>query len=231
MSTDDLKRFENNKLYPNDEYYTMYEDAEKWLSYYKEYLRGKKIICPCDSMDSNIYKWLKDNKFNVERDSQDLFKVDYSKYDIIITNPPFSIFRKIIDFWFEQKIDFICIGSNLAGGYKNVNKYMQEKRLFVYDIKITKFYNPYGEIKRVKTYIYTTLRDYPKPPFLELKVDDGVRNHDSYKELRNTNEWQAVPLSFFTHYNSDQFEIGAEIRIPKKFKRILVKQLDILPQE
>ena len=31
-----------------DEYYTLYEDIAAELPNYKEQLRGKRIICPCD---------------------------------------------------------------------------------------------------------------------------------------------------------------------------------------
>lgn len=37
----------------DDEFYTLYKDAEKGLSIYD--LENKKIICPCDRDTSNIY--------------------------------------------------------------------------------------------------------------------------------------------------------------------------------
>ena len=38
----------------DDEFYTMYKDVVRELHKYD--LRGKKIICPCDNKESNIYK-------------------------------------------------------------------------------------------------------------------------------------------------------------------------------
>lgn len=42
----------------NDEYYTYYEDVVKGLEPYKEYLKGKRVLCPCDTEQSNFVKYL-----------------------------------------------------------------------------------------------------------------------------------------------------------------------------
>lgn len=38
----------------NDEYYTYYEDVVKGLEPYKEYLNGKRVLCPCDTEQRGI---------------------------------------------------------------------------------------------------------------------------------------------------------------------------------
>lgn len=43
----------------DDEFYTLYEDIEKELVHYKEYLAGKSVYCCCDNPDvSNFWKYL-----------------------------------------------------------------------------------------------------------------------------------------------------------------------------
>lgn len=42
----------------NDEYYTYYEDVVKGLEPYKECLKGKRVLCPCDTEQSNFVKYL-----------------------------------------------------------------------------------------------------------------------------------------------------------------------------
>jgi len=42
------ERTHKAKLLRNDEFYTRYEDIANELSKYKEFLKDKRIICPCD---------------------------------------------------------------------------------------------------------------------------------------------------------------------------------------
>lgn len=95
----------------DDEFYTMYKDVVRELHKYD--FRGKKIICPCDTKESNIYKYLKDCYYDVKQSSTDWRKVDYSKYDIVITNPPFSQVREFIRTLVDKKIDFVIIVSDV----------------------------------------------------------------------------------------------------------------------
>ena len=95
----------------DDEFYTMYKDVVRELHKYD--FRGKKIICPCDTKESNIYKYLKDCYYDVKQSSTDWKKVDYSKYDIVITNPPFSQVREFIRTLVDKKIDFVIIVSDV----------------------------------------------------------------------------------------------------------------------
>lgn len=95
----------------DDEFYTMYKDCVRELHKYD--LRGRKIICPCDTRESNIYKYLKDCYYNVKCDYKEWRKVDYSKYDLVITNPPFSQAREFINYLISINIDFIIICSDV----------------------------------------------------------------------------------------------------------------------
>ena len=95
----------------DDEFYTMYKDCVRELHKYD--LRGKKIICPCDTRESNIYKYLKDCYYDVKCDCKEWRNIDYSKYDVVITNPPFSQVREFIKHLVNCKIDFILIVSDV----------------------------------------------------------------------------------------------------------------------
>ena len=37
--------------------------------------------------------------------------IDYSKYDLVITNPPFSQMREFVDLMFDKKMEFLVVGS------------------------------------------------------------------------------------------------------------------------
>lgn len=46
----------------NDEFYTLYEDIEKEMAYYKESLKGKVVYCNCDDPNkSNFFKFFCDH--------------------------------------------------------------------------------------------------------------------------------------------------------------------------
>jgi hypothetical protein len=140
----------------DDEFFTMYKDCVRELHKYD--LRGKKIICPCDDKNSNIYKYLKDCYYDVKCDCKEWRNIDYSKYDIVITNPPFSQAREFIRYLVSMKIDFIIIVSDVL-------RYSIKNNKVDFGIKLykgwdaQKFYRPDGTIKAVHCGWISTIPD------------------------------------------------------------------------
>lgn len=83
------------------------EDNELYTPYYAtdhiiKYLPKDKIIwCPFDENWSAFYNRLKEEGYNVIRSSlaegQDFFNYEPEKWDIIVSNPPFSIKDKVLE--------------------------------------------------------------------------------------------------------------------------------------
>jgi hypothetical protein len=71
-----------------------------------KYLPKKTIWCPFDTKNSEFVLALKENGFDVIyshiRTGQDFFEYEPPKWDIILSNPPFTSKRKI----FERCLDF-----------------------------------------------------------------------------------------------------------------------------
>lgn len=140
----------------DDEFYTMYKDVVRELHKYD--FRGKKIICPCDTKESNIYKYLKDCYYDVKQSSIDWRKVDYSKYDIVITNPPFSQVREFIRTLADKKIDFVIIVSDVL-------RYSIKNGKATFGVTLykgkdaQKFHRPDGSIKPVHCGWIGTIQD------------------------------------------------------------------------
>lgn len=140
----------------DDDFFTMYKDCVRELHKYD--LRNKKIICPCDTKESNIYKYLKDCYYDVKCDCKEWRKIDYSKYDLVITNPPFSQVREFIRFLIKEKKDFIIIVSDVL-------RYSIAKDKTNFGIKFykgwdaQKFYRPDGTIKAVHCGWISTIKD------------------------------------------------------------------------
>lgn len=155
------KSLDNAKIKKNDEFYTQYEDIESEVVYFKDQLRGKTILLPCDTPESNFYKYFKTNFLSLglsfliathlDRESEHSFAVEFdgvreyiipllgngdffskevqdivSSSDIIITNPPFSLWKEFIDLIISSGKRFLLIANENAITYKKTFKYIKE---------------------------------------------------------------------------------------------------------
>lgn len=140
----------------DDEFYTMYKDVVRELHKYD--LRNKKIICPCDNKESNVYKYLKDCYYDVKCDDKEWRDIDYSKYDLVITNPPFSQVREFIRYLVSCKIDFIIIVSDALRWSIKQNK-VDFGVTFYKGWDAQKFYRPDGSIRAIHCGWIATIKD------------------------------------------------------------------------
>lgn len=74
-----------------DEWYTLYDDVKSELDNYD--LTGLKIVCPCDGKDSAFVKYMTEMDYDFDYFEGDYESVDYSKYDVVVTNPPFKTIK------------------------------------------------------------------------------------------------------------------------------------------
>lgn len=117
----------------NDEFMTRLEDIENECQHYIKQFENQWIYCPCDSEQSNFWKYFVDHfkEYGLKRltathinlDGTSSYRLDYNgseatktplngngdfrseecsqirdEADMIITNPPFSLFRDFV-FW------------------------------------------------------------------------------------------------------------------------------------
>lgn len=94
----------------NDEFYTKTETAKLLIDPFLSYLKDKRIICPCDSTKSKIYLYLKSKGLNVKQAEN--FEMDYSKFDVVITNHPWSKTKKFFEAIQGKK--YLIIGNAIA---------------------------------------------------------------------------------------------------------------------
>ena len=229
----------------DDEFYTKYNDISKELVNYKDQLKGKSILCPCD-WDEGISK---DNcnfaKFlNAVKDDWGIKKVswsgynpndskntkglknfirfqdvDFKKYDVIITNPPFSQFREFIKQLIDSKVKFLVIGSLGACTYNKVFEYIQNNKLWLGYTSPKEFKGLDGTIKTVGTFWYTNLKVSYRN---DIMILTETYNKDKYKKYENYNGINidrvrnipcdykgvmGVPLRILQKYNPRQFKI------------------------
>lgn len=167
--------------------------------------------------------------------------IDYTNYDLVITNPPFSEFGEFIDVMMKNDIEFLIIGPTTALTYKNVAEYMHENRLWLgYAKQMTGFRRPNGHILYSKEKEgsvprackwYTNLDvsyRHDKMIMTESYYEDPTRypkylNYDAIHVQRASDipfDYEgemSVPTSFMSKYNPEQFEIvGSSIALANK---------------
>ena len=139
--------------------------------------------------------------------------------DIVITNPPFSLFRDFIKILNDYNKKYIIIGNINAITYKIVFKSIFYNKLFLGKTKINKFYTQTKEIETVACYWYTNIKIKKKIPFLKLTKKynpEEYPKYDNYNAI-NVNKVKdipydydgvmGVPISFLEKMNDKQFQL------------------------
>lgn len=232
-------RNKNSKLHKakkekNDEFYTRYEDIAKELQHYKEHFIDKIVYCNCDTADSNFVKYFQDNKETLRikelifsggldgldfrsNESIDLLK----KSDVVVSNPPFSLFIDYVAQLVEYEKDFLIIGALSVIGYRDIFPLIKDNKIKLGVNSVTRFNIP--DSKELKTFgninWYTNLNNNKRNEELVLdktynEIDyPKYDNYDAINVNRTANipkdydGCMGVPISFMTKCNPEQFEI------------------------
>lgn len=178
--------------------------------------------------DKNVMSVLKTGDFRSD-ECIELLK----EADIVVTNPPFSLFREYIGQLMEYGKKFLIVGRQNAITYKEVFPLFKSNKIWWgYGFKgaAAHFYSPYEDIAtssnhkkdmiRVSGVTWYTNLEIPKQNDLMDLVckysEDEYPECDNYKAIYVTktadipydyNGIMAVPITFFEKYNVQQFEI------------------------
>ena len=135
MANSNLSEAKKNK---NDEFYTMYEDIEKELVHYRDHFKDKIVYSNCDAKWSNFVKFFEDHKEEYGISEFLYSSVDFrgeesiemlKRADIVVTNPPFSLFREYVAQLMEYEKKFLIIGNKNAITYKEIFPLIKENSL------------------------------------------------------------------------------------------------------
>jgi len=156
--------------------------------------------------------------------------------DIIVTNPPFSLFNEYVAQLAKYEKKFIIIGHQNAITYKEVFPLIQSNRMWLgYGFKrnMAHFIAPHYEdtasdadhregFIRVSGVVWYTNLDHNKRHEEAILVQQYLGNEDSYPRYDNYDAIEVartqniprdfdgamgVPITFLTKYNPEQFEI------------------------
>ena len=142
--------------------------------------------------------------------------------DIVVTNPPFSLFREYVAQLVEHNKKFLILGNVNSLSYKDIFKRIKENQMWVGYNCVRHFQIPDGSLyEAARTYWYTNLdikkrhedvilfrtyygneSDYPTyDNYDAIEVSKAANIPEDYKGL------MGVPITFLDKFNPDQFEI------------------------
>ena len=151
---------EKAKLTKDDEFYTLYSDVEKIF----EIIPNKKdyhFILPFNDGNSSFKKFCEINNLEYTSENKDYKEFNYNIPNaLVVSNPPFSKFREIINFYMFYGIKFILVAPLNGLTYSNVFNYWKEWKLNPLFLKIVWFKRPDGTKKNVPCYLITNLPLY-----------------------------------------------------------------------
>ena len=250
MAQSQNKNLHKAKKEKNDEFYTQLIDIENELKHYKDHFRGKTVLCNCDLPHSNFVKYFQDNfqelglknllhsGYNKEKGDGDFRSAEcielLKQADIVVTNPPFSLFREYVSQLVEYDKKFIIIGNQNAITYKEIFKLIKEDKLWLgYGFSggaghfINHHYENYATATdkkegmiRVSGVVWFTNLDHNKRHedliLYKKYTAEEFPHYDNYNAINVDKtkdipmDWagaMGVPITFLDKYNPEQFEI------------------------
>lgn len=141
--------------------------------------------------------------------------------DIVVTNPPFSIFREYIAQLIEYNKDFLVIGNMNAYTYKEIFPLLKDNKVWTDITHPKEFLRPDGTIKKFGNISWFTNLDVEKR-HNHLDLTGNYYNEKEYPHYDNYNAIEVskvcmipedyegvmgVPITYLDSHNPDDFEI------------------------
>jgi hypothetical protein len=140
--------------------------------------------------------------------------------DIVVTNPPFSLFREYVAQLVEHEKKFLIVGNNNAITYKEIFSLIRANKLWMgVSPRSMVFMTPSGEMASVNANWFTNLEHSKRNEELILfkKYDPAeYPKYDNYDAIEVSKVAEipkdyagamGVPITFLDKYNPGQFEI------------------------
>ena len=172
--------------------------------------------------------------------------------DIVVTNPPFSLFREYVSLLIEYNKKFLIIGNMNAITYKIIFKLIKNNKLWICGSnKSMSFILPDESIAKINANWFTNLeipKKHEKLTLYKSYTPEEYPKYDNYDAINvdkvvdipiNYEGIIGVPITFLFKYNPEQFEILGQmvnttidennfgypfINGKRKYARILIKK-------
>jgi len=140
--------------------------------------------------------------------------------DIVVTNPPFSIFREYIAQLIEYDKHFLILGNINAISYKEIFKQIKDDKMWLGYNTVRFFNQPNGTIfETARTFWFTNLdikKRHEEIPLYKSYNENEYPKYDNYDAINvdktkdipdNFGGVMGVPITFLDKYNPEQFEL------------------------
>jgi hypothetical protein len=207
----------------------LFSNNESEQAVYLEYTGDKNGNSIPDANEIGVKALQGDGDFR-SQESIELLK----QADIVVTNPPFSLFREYVAQLVEHDKKFIIVGHQNAIGYRDVFKLIKENKLWLgYGFKggaghfVNTQYEDYasaddhkeGMIRVSGVHWFTNIdinkrhidlilyKKYNSEEYKKYENFDAI-NVDKTKDIPlDYSGYMGVPLTFMDKYNPDQFDV------------------------
>ncbi|MEQ2944918.1 adenine-specific methyltransferase EcoRI family protein [Anaerostipes hadrus] len=140
--------------------------------------------------------------------------------DIVVTNPPFSLFREYVAVLMEHEKKFLIIGNKNAITYKEFFPLLKDDEVWIGCTNVKEFLQPDGSIKKFGNIGWFTNLDvakrHEKLILWKNYTPEEYPTYDNYDSINvnkvsdipcDYNGVMGVPITFMDKYNPEQFEI------------------------
>ena len=244
-----LSDIENEVKHYRDQFrdkviYLNCDDAEwsNFFVYFKmnfHHLGIKKLIATHYLEEGTCYKWIIDRDVDVNGDGvvneKDLQRTALSQNgdfrseesveilkecDIVVSNPPFTLFREYIAQLVEHDKKFLVIGNFNAVTFKEIFPLIKDNKLWIgVSPRSMDFIQPDKSVKKVNACWFTNMKHNKRSELVILYkkyTEDDYPKYDNYNII-NLNKVKdipidydgvmGVPITFLEKHNPNQFEI------------------------
>lgn len=193
----------------NDEFYTQLTDVAKEMMHYKEHFKDKIVLCNCDDPTwSAFWKYFHLNFAEKEA-------------DIVVTNPPFSLFREYVAVLMEHEKKFIIWGNNNAITHKEFFPLLRDNKVWLgYIANQTCIFRLSDEYAKWDEKITKQMNDghkYGKCPAISVFTNLDIQKHHEKLIL-----WkQYTPEEYPKYDNYDAINVDKISEIPVDYNGIM----------
>ena len=224
-----------------DEFYTQMPTIQDELIYYLDDLKGKRVYCNCDHNSSNFFKYFCNNfdKYDLkalvscDKDFRSQESIDLLKTsDVVITNPPFSLWREYVQQLLQYDKKFIILGRLDMSKYKIIANHICNEKIFLgkslrngdVHFQVPNRYKEHYK-KNGKSFIrvpgirfYQNIKPFSSPP-LSTNVKYAQHQYERYTNYSAINidrtkdipmdyfNPMGVPISYIDKHCYDQFDL------------------------
>ena len=224
------------------------EDSEFW-KYFKALFKViglRKLVAISYGENAVAYEYdgyqIKKTKLNGNGDFRDPECIQYLREsDVVVTNPPFTLYKEFIDQLMKFNKKFLIIGLAFSYIYAAIFPFVKDQKMWVGFTRHTmSFKTKNKEEKQVATLWYTNLGEYNNIQYIVLTKKYSPKEYpkfDNYNaiyvnRIRNIPkdyfDLMGVPVNFIYKWNLNQFKL-IETGVPylnnkRLYQKVFIKR-------